>query len=60
VIATFRVVGVGGIALGAFLGGTIGRLTSVRTTMALAAALLTVAAFLLAVVVRRIPSEHRR
>lgn len=60
VIATFRVVGVGGIALGAFLGGTIGRLTSVRTTMVLAAALLTVAAFLLAVVVQRIPSEHRR
>ncbi len=60
VIATFRVVGVGGIPLGAFLGGTIARFTSVRITMALAAALLTVAAGLLVVVVRRIPLEHRR
>ena len=60
VIATFRVVAIGGIPVGAFLGGTIARFTSVRLTIALAAGLLTVAAVLLVGVVRRIPEEHRR
>lgn len=60
VIATFRVVGVGGIPVGAFLGGTVASLTSVRTAMALAAGLLTIAAVLLGRVVQRIPAEHRR
>ena len=60
VIATFRVVGVGGVPVGAFLGGAIASLTSVRTTMALAAGLLTVAAVLLTRVAARIPEEHRR
>lgn len=60
VIATFRVVGVGGIPVGAFLGGAVATLTSVRATMVLAAALLSVAAVLLTMVTRRIPEEHRR
>lgn len=58
VIASFRVIGVGGVPLGAFLGGTVARVTSVRTTLVLAACLLTVVALLMTQVVRRIPEEH--
>jgi MFS family permease len=59
VIASYRVIGLGGVPIGAFLGGFLARATSIRTTMAAAAALLAVVAVGMVVTVRRIPPEHR-
>jgi predicted MFS family arabinose efflux permease len=59
VIASYRVIGLGGVPVGAFLGGFLARATSIRTTMAAAAALLAVVAVGMVVTVRRIPPEHR-
>lgn len=58
VIASFRVIGVGGMAVGAMLGGLLARLTSVQVTLVLAAVLLTVTGALMTGVIRRIPAEH--
>ncbi len=59
VIASYRVIGLGGVPVGAFLGGFVARATSIRTTIASSAVLLGVVAFGMLVTVRRIPIEHR-
>ena len=59
VIASFRVIGIGGVPVGAFLGGFLARATDVRTTMTASAVLLTLVAFGMLRTVRLIPAEHR-
>ncbi len=58
VIASFRVIGIGGVPVGAFLGGLVARATDVRTTMTASAVLLTCVAFGMLRTIRRIPPEH--
>lgn len=59
VVASFRMVGLGGVPVGAFLGGLVARLTDVRTTIGLAAVLLGITLVAMVVVVRRIPDHAR-
>ena len=59
VVASFRMIGLGGVPVGAFLGGFVARLTDVRTTIGLAAVLLGLTLLAMVVVVRRIPDHAR-
>ncbi len=59
VIASFRLIGLGGAPVGAVLGGLLARATSVQTTMAVSSAILALVTLGMVVTVRRIPPEHR-
>jgi MFS family permease len=59
IVASIRVIGAVGVPVGAFLGGVVAGLTSVRTVFALAGILTVVPAVVIALTTRLIPVEHR-
>lgn len=59
VVASFRMIGLGGVPVGAFLGGLVARLTDVRTTIGIAAVLLGLTLLAMVAVARRIPAHAR-